>query len=114
MFEKKYDKVVCKNVMELIYVDSVAEEKLDKNPLGVNFHLNASYPVNLLLFGDNVGWSDSKNRIGREFSFQEFVEWEQNMKLIAGYCSDCYEPVYHVEGKPEEFEHQCEHGKGNL
>lgn len=79
MFENAYDQVICKNVDELIYVNSVARNKLKMKELSDNFILHTKYPVNLFLHGETVGWADLQNRIGEKVSFIEFVIWEQRL-----------------------------------
>jgi hypothetical protein len=79
MFEKAYDQVVCKNIGELIYVNSVASNKLHKKELSSTFIMKSKYPVNLFLHGDGVGWTDLQDRIGDKNSFLDFVLWEQGL-----------------------------------
>lgn len=77
MFENAYDQVICKNIDELIYVNSVASHKLNKRGLSSNFIRTSEYPVNLFLHGDSVGWTNSQDRVGNKVSFVDFVIWEQ-------------------------------------
>jgi hypothetical protein len=83
LFENAYEQVICKNIDELIYVNSVASNKLKMKDLSDNFILNTKYPVNLFLYGENVGWTDSQDRIGNKVSFIEFVKWEQSLTTVS-------------------------------
>jgi len=79
MFENAYEQVVCKNIDELIYVNSVASHKLNKQLLSSNFLRTSEYPVNLFLHGNAVGWTNCQDRIGNKVTFLDFVIWEQSL-----------------------------------
>lgn len=79
MFENAYEQLVCKNMDELIYANSVASNKLKKKELSDRFIMESKYPVNLFLHGDVVGWTNLQDRIGNKVSFVDFVIWEQSL-----------------------------------
>ena len=79
MFDKKYEQVICKNVAECEYVNSVAI-RLGKNPLPYSCYCNMVSPITMFLFGDNIGYHDRLDRIGEKHTFLDFVKWEQSQE----------------------------------
>ena len=78
MFERRYDQVVCKNIDELIYVNSVLSRKTGCNGLPDSFVMTTKFPVNVFYQCEMILWNDSQDRLGTKYSFSEFVLWEQS------------------------------------
>jgi hypothetical protein len=78
MFEGRYDQVVCKNIDELIYVNSVLPRKMGCTELTDSFVMTTKFPINVFCMYGMIGWNDSQDRIGTKYSFADFVLWEQS------------------------------------
>ena len=67
-----YAQVVCTNKGELNYVLEWAKQ--NGKEVSEHYYKVEKFPYHLFLEGKIVGWTDSTNRIGDEFSFREFVD----------------------------------------
>ena len=67
-----YAQVVCTNKGELNYVIEWAKQ--NGKEVSEHYYKVEKFPYHLFLAGKIVGWTDSTNRVGDNFSFKEFVD----------------------------------------